>query len=73
MQRTDDERRCTIGIYGDRQTVIDDGVSKRLTLKRGPNIVRAAIVNGGPRMRHVPLYKSMEAIRADVDSLLARY
>jgi hypothetical protein len=34
-------------IYGDRQTVIDDGVSKRLTLKRGPNVVRAAIVNGG--------------------------
>ena len=24
-----------IGIYGDRQTVIDDGVSKRLTLKKG--------------------------------------
>ena len=36
-----------IGIYGDRQTVIDDGVSKRLTLKRGANVVRAAIVNGG--------------------------
>jgi hypothetical protein len=36
-----------IGIYGDRQTVIDDGVSKRLTLRRGPNIVRAAIVNAG--------------------------
>ena len=36
-----------IGIYGDRQTVIDDGVSKRLTLKRGPNIVRAAVINGG--------------------------
>lgn len=36
-----------IGIYGDRQTVIDDGVSKRLTLNQGPNIVRAAIVNGG--------------------------
>ena len=36
-----------IGIYGDRQTVIDDGVSKRLTLKRGPNVVRCAIVNGG--------------------------
>ena len=36
-----------IGIYGDRQTVIDDGVSKRLILKKGPNIVRAAIVNGG--------------------------
>ena len=36
-----------VGIYGDRQTVIDDGVSKRLTLNKGPNIVRAAIVNGG--------------------------
>lgn len=36
-----------IGIYGDRQTVIDDGVSKRITLKKGPNIVRAAVVNGG--------------------------
>jgi hypothetical protein len=36
-----------IGIYGDRQTVIDDGVSKRLTLNKGPNVVRGAIVNGG--------------------------
>jgi hypothetical protein len=36
-----------IGIYGDRQTVIDDGVSKRFTLKKGQNIIRAAIVNGG--------------------------
>jgi hypothetical protein len=36
-----------IGIYGDRQTVIDDGVSKRLTLRKGPNMLRAAIVNGG--------------------------
>lgn len=36
-----------IGIYNDRQTVIDDGVSKRLTLKRGPNVIRAAIVNAG--------------------------
>ncbi len=34
------------GIYGDRQTVIDDGVSKRLTLKKGPNVVRGAVVNG---------------------------
>jgi hypothetical protein len=34
-------------IYGDRQTVIDDGVSKRLTLKKGANVVRAAVVNGG--------------------------
>jgi hypothetical protein len=36
-----------VGIYGDRQTVIDDGVSKRLTLKKGPNVVRCAVVNGG--------------------------
>lgn len=36
-----------IGIYGDRQTVIDDGVSKRLTLNKGQNVIRAAIVNGG--------------------------
>lgn len=36
-----------IGIYNDRQTVIDDGVSKRLTLKKGPNVIRGAIVNGG--------------------------
>jgi hypothetical protein len=39
--------REVIGIYGDRQTVIDDGVSKRLTLNQGRNLVRAAIVNGG--------------------------
>lgn len=36
-----------IGIYGDRQTVIDDGVSKRLTLKKGSNVVRCAVINGG--------------------------
>jgi hypothetical protein len=36
-----------ISIYGDRQTVIDDGVSKRLTLKKGPNILRCAVINGG--------------------------
>jgi hypothetical protein len=36
-----------VGIFGDRQTVIDDGVSKRLTLKMGRNIVRCAVINGG--------------------------
>jgi hypothetical protein len=36
-----------IGIYNDRQSVIDDGVSKRLTLKKGPNVIRAVVVNGG--------------------------
>jgi hypothetical protein len=36
-----------IGIYNDRQTVIDDGVSKRVTLRKGLNTIRAAIVNAG--------------------------
>lgn len=36
-----------IGIYGDRQTVIDDGISKRLTLKKGTNVLRCAVINGG--------------------------
>jgi hypothetical protein len=39
--------REVIGIYGDRQTVVDDGVSRRLTLKKGTNIVRCAVINGG--------------------------
>ena len=34
-----------IAIYGDRHMVIDDGVSKRLSLKKGPNIVRCAVLN----------------------------
>lgn len=36
-----------IGLYNDRQTVIDDGVSKRLTLRKGPNVIRAAVINAG--------------------------
>ncbi len=35
------------GIYGDRQTVIGDGVSKRIHHNRGRNILRAAIISGG--------------------------
>ena len=27
--------------------MIDDGVSRRLTLQKGANVVRAAIINGG--------------------------
>lgn len=34
-------------LYNDRQTVIDDGVSKRLTLHKGTNVIHAAIVNAG--------------------------
>jgi hypothetical protein len=36
-----------VGIYGDRQCAIDDGVSKKLTLKKGPNIVRFLVVQNG--------------------------
>jgi hypothetical protein len=36
-----------ITLYNDRQSVIDDGVSKRLTLKKGRNVIRAAIINAG--------------------------
>jgi len=34
-----------IGIYKDRHLMKDDGISKRLTLKKGPNIVRCAVIN----------------------------
>jgi hypothetical protein len=36
-----------ISLFNDRQAVIDDGVSKRVTLKKGVNIIRAAIINAG--------------------------
>lgn len=36
-----------IALNDDRQSVIDDGVSRRLTLRKGRNVVRAAIINGG--------------------------
>ena len=49
------------------------GVAGYLRKKDGGWIAFTTIVNGGPRMKHVPLYKAMEAIRADVDALLARY
>jgi hypothetical protein len=31
---------------GDRRMVEDDGVSRRLTLKKGRNVLRFALVNG---------------------------
>jgi hypothetical protein len=39
--------REATALYNDRQTVIDGGVSKRLTLNAGANVIRAAIVNAG--------------------------
>jgi len=34
-----------VGIYGDRPAIIDDGVSKRLSLKKGINVIRGAVHN----------------------------
>ena len=36
-----------IGIYNDRQTVVDDGVSRRITLNKGRNVIRGAVINAG--------------------------
>jgi len=36
-----------IALNDDRQAVIDDGVSRRLTLRQGRNVIRTAIVNAG--------------------------
>ena len=36
-----------IALNDDRQSVIDDGVSRRVTLRKGRNVIRAAVVNGG--------------------------
>jgi hypothetical protein len=34
-----------INIYQNRQSAVDDGVSKRLTIKKGPNVIRGAVIN----------------------------
>jgi len=36
-----------ITLFNDRQTVIDDGVSRRTMLKKGVNVIRAAVINAG--------------------------
>ncbi len=35
-----------VSLFGDRRMVMDDCVSKRLTLKKGRNIIRGAVING---------------------------
>jgi len=35
-----------VGLFGDRRMVMDDCVSKRLTLKQGRNVIRGAVING---------------------------
>lgn len=48
-------------------------VAGYLRKKDGGWMAFAILVNGSDKKRRVPLYKAMEAIRADIDDLLARY
>ena len=35
-----------VDLFGDRRMVMDDVVSRRLTLKKGKNVIRGAVING---------------------------
>lgn len=35
-----------VGLFGDRRMVMDDGVSNRITLRKGRNVIRGAVING---------------------------
>jgi hypothetical protein len=35
-----------VTLFGDRRMVMDDCVSKRVTLNKGPNVIRGAVING---------------------------
>jgi hypothetical protein len=35
-----------VGLFGDRRMVMDDCISRRLTLKKGRNVLRGAVING---------------------------
>ena len=48
------------------------GVAGYLRKKDGGWMSFAILVNGSDRTRHVPLYKSMEAIRKDIEAILVR-
>ena len=49
------------------------GIAGYVRKRNGGWIAFAAIVNGSSTTRHIPLYKSMEASRTDLEALLARY
>ena len=49
------------------------GIAGYLRKRAGGWIAFAVIVNGSSTVRHIPLYKSMEAARSDLETLLARY
>jgi serine-type D-Ala-D-Ala carboxypeptidase/endopeptidase (penicillin-binding protein 4) len=49
------------------------GIAGYLRKRNGGWIAFAAIVNGGPGWKHVPLFQAIGAERADIESLLRRY
>ena len=49
------------------------GIAGYLRKRQGGWIAFAVIVNGGPGLKHVPLFRAMAAARADVEKLLALY
>jgi serine-type D-Ala-D-Ala carboxypeptidase/endopeptidase (penicillin-binding protein 4) len=49
------------------------GIAGYLRKRNGGWIAFAAIVNGGPGWKHVPLFQAIAAERADIESLLGRY
>ena len=49
------------------------GIAGYLRKRNGGWIAFAAIVNGGPGWKHVPLYQAIGAERSDIESLLKRY
>jgi D-alanyl-D-alanine carboxypeptidase/D-alanyl-D-alanine-endopeptidase (penicillin-binding protein 4) len=49
------------------------GIAGYMRKRDGGWIAFAIIVNGGPGLHHVPLYRAMEASRSDLDELLKKY
>jgi D-alanyl-D-alanine carboxypeptidase/D-alanyl-D-alanine-endopeptidase (penicillin-binding protein 4) len=49
------------------------GIAGYLRKKNGGWIAFAAIVNGGPGLIHVPLFRAIAAARGDVEEILERY
>ncbi len=49
------------------------GIAGYLRKRNGGWIAFAAIVNGGPDWKHVPLFQAIEAERTDIESLLKQY
>jgi D-alanyl-D-alanine carboxypeptidase/D-alanyl-D-alanine-endopeptidase (penicillin-binding protein 4) len=49
------------------------GIAGYLRKKNGGWIAFAALVNGGPGLVHVPLFRAIAAARGDVEEILERY